>query len=389
MSNSIIDISNTIVISLTSAGAALGQPNINTAALFTQEAPSGWAGGQTYGVYKTASAVATDFGANSSAAAMATDFFSQSPNPLLTSGYLLIIPRLHPSAWETVRAAIIRMKDVVFFYGILMDEELGTSDASEFAALAAYCESIGKTLFYASSAITDLLPNSVLDLVRQAVQHHTRCFYYGNALLNGAAVQQTQRFAAAYAGRALSVDFTGSKTATTMHLKQLVNITPDTTLNQTYLTQAQTAGVDVYINESGYSCLFTSGANVFFDEVYNKDWLKFALQTNGFNYLAPSNTKIPQTEEGMAGLKDAYRKAAVLAVKNGVAAPGSWTASDTFGDPVSLRKNITDIGYYIYSSPVADQSASDRADRKAPLIQIAIKLAGAIHSSSVLVVVNE
>jgi hypothetical protein len=389
MSNSIIDISNTIVISLTSAGAVLGQPNINTAAIFTQEAPSGWAGGQTYGVYKTASAVATDFGANSSAAAMAADFFSQSPNPLLTSGYLLIIPRLHPAAWETVREAIIRMKDVVFFYGILMDEELGTSDASEFSALATYCESIGKTLFYASSAITDLLPGSVLDLVRQAIQNHTRCFYYGNAILNGAAVQQTQRFAAAYAGRALSVDFTGSKTATTMHLKQLANITPDTTLNQTYLTQAQTAGVDVYINESGYSCLFTSGANVFFDEVYNKDWLKFALQTNGFNYLAGSNTKIPQTEEGMAGLKDAYRKAAVLAVKNGVAAPGSWTASDTFGDPVSLRKNITDIGYYIYSSPVADQSAADRADRKAPLIQIALKLAGAIHSSSVLVVVNE
>lgn len=389
MSNSIIDISNTIVISLTSAGAVLGQPNINTAAIFTQEAPSGWAGGQTYGVYKTASAVATDFGANSSAAAMAADFFSQSPNPLLTSGYLLIIPRLHPAAWETVREAIIRMKDVVFFYGILMDEELGTSDASEFAALATYCESVGKTLFYASSAIADLLPGSVLDLVRQAIQHHTRCFYYGNAILNGAAVQQTQRFAAAYAGRALSVDFTGSKTATTMHLKQLVNITPDTTLNDTYLAQAQAAGVDVYINESGYSCLFTSGANVFFDEVYNKDWLKFALQTNGFNYLAGSNTKIPQTEEGMAGLKDAYRKAALLAVKNGVAAPGSWTASDTFGDPVSLRKNITDIGYYIYSSPVADQSAADRADRKAPLIQIAIKLAGAIHSSSVLVVVNE
>lgn len=389
MPNSIIDISNTIVISLTSAGAALGQPNINTAALFTQEPPSGWAGGQTYGVYKTASAVATDFGANSSAAAMATDFFSQSPNPLLTSGYLLVIPRLTVPGLETVRAAILRMKDVVFFYGILMDEELGTSDASEFAQLAAYCESIDKTLFYASSAITDLLPNSVLDLVRQAEQNHARCFYYGNALLNGAAVQQTQRFAAAYAGRALSVDFTGSRTATTMHLKQLANITPDTTLNQTYLTQAQAAGVDVYINESGYSCLFTSGANVFFDEVYNKDWLKFALQTNGFNYLAGSNTKIPQTEEGMAGLKDAYRKAAVLAVKNGVAAPGSWTASDTFGDPVSLRKNITDIGYYIYSPPVADQSASDRASRTAPLVQIAIKLAGAIHSSSVLVVVNE
>ena len=389
MSNSIIDISNTINISIVSAGAALGQPNINTAALFSQEAPSGWAGGQTYGVYETASAVATDFGANSSAAAMAADFFSQSPNPLLTSGYLLIIPRLHPAAWETVREAIIRMKDVVFFYGVLMDEELGTSDASEFAALATYCESVGKTLFYASSAITDLLPGSVLDLVRQAIQHHTRCFYYGNAILNGAAVQQTQRFAAAYAGRALSVDFTGNRTATTLHLKQLVNITPDTTLNDTYLAQAQAAGVDVYVNESGYSCLFTSGTNMFFDEVYNEDWIKFSMQTNGFNYLAGTNTKIPQTEEGMTGLKDAYTKTAVQGVKNGVLAPGEWTSPDTFGDPVSLRKNIRDLGYYRYSEPVANQSSADRADRKAPLIQFAFKYAGAIHKSGVIVAVNE
>ena len=387
--SSIIDISNTINIAITSSGAALGRPNENTAAIFSKESPSGWAGGQTYGVYKTASQVATDFGINSSAYAMAVNFFAQTPNPLLTSGYLLVIPRLHPAGWETVPAAILRMKDVVYFYGVLIDEELGTSDASAFATLAAYCETAEKMFFYCSSTIADLLPNSELDLVRQASQHRTRCFYHGNALLNGALAQQTQMFAAAYAGRALSVDFSGSRTAATMHLKQLVNILPDATLNQTYLTQAQAAGVDVYVDESGYSCLFTSGTNWYFDEVYNDAWLKFTLQTNGFNFLAGTSTKIPQTEEGMVGLKDAYRKAAVAAVVNGVAAPGSWTSPDTFGDPVSLRKNIEDIGYYVYSSPVAAQSEYDRAVRKAPLIQIAIKRAGAIHSSNVIVNINE
>ena len=387
--SSIIDISNVINISITSSGAAIGQPNVNTAAIFSKEVPTGWAGGVTYGVYKTASAVATDFGITSSAYAMAVNFFSQNPNCLLTGGYLLVIPLLHPSAWETVQAAILRMKDIVYFYGVLIDTELGTTDASAFALLAAYCQSVNKMFFYCSSTIADLLPGSVLDLVRQATQTNTRCFYHGNALLNGANVQQTQMFAAAYAGRALSTDFSGSRTASTMHLKQLVNILPDNTLNGTYLLQAQTAGVDVYVNLSGYSCLFTSGTNWFFDEVYNDAWLEFALQTNGFNFLAGSSTKIPQTEEGMVGLKDAYRKAAVAAIVNGVAAPGSWTSPDTFGDAASLRKNIADIGYYIYSSPVADQSSANRAARKAPLIQIAIKRAGAIHSSNVLVLINE
>ena len=113
------------------------------------------------------------------------------------------------------------------------------------------------------------------------------------------------------------------------------------------------------------------------------------LASEGFNYLAGSNTKIPQTEEGIAGLKDAYTQTAVQGVRNGVLAPGAWTSSDTFGDPVSLRKNVQDLGYYRYSTPVALQSSADRAARKAPLIQFALKFAGAVHSSSVLVEINE
>ena len=385
----ILDLTNVISVSVLPTATALGVPNVNTAALFTQESPSGWAQGQTYAIYKNPSAVATDFGLTSSAYAIAAKFFAQTPNPLTTNGYLTVILRLHPSAWETVQAAILRMKDVVYFFGVLMDEELAASDPSAFAALSTYVKTQKKMLFYCSSVVADLQPNSVLDLIRQASEKYTRCLYHGNALLNGAGAQQTQMFAAAYAGRALSTDFSGSLTAATMHLKQLSGITPDVTVGQTQLALAITAGIDVYVSIAGAPELFTSGANGYFDNVYNMLWFAFALQVAGFNYLAQSNTKVPQTEPGMTGLKDAYKKICEQAKASGVLAGGSWTAPDTFGDPESLRRNVSDIGYYMYSQPVAQQATADRAARQAPVVQIAAKLAGAVHSSSCIVNVNE
>jgi hypothetical protein len=46
-------------------------------------------------------------------------------------------------------------------------------------------------------------------------------------------------------------------------------------------------------------------------------------------------------------------------------------------------------GYYVYAPSVASQSAAARAARQAPVIQAAVKLAGAIHSVNVLVNVNQ
>lgn len=385
-SNNILDLSNVINVAILPTPQNLSTPNINTAALFSQELPV-WSGSQDYAIYKNASDVATDFGANSSAAAIAAAFFSQQPNPLVSSGYLAIIPRLTSPSLETVQAAILRTLNLVYYFGILIDEEMGANPAG-FSSLAAYIQTLDKVFFYCSSDINDLQPGSILDLLRTSSENHSRALYYGNPILNGAAVQQTQIVAGAYSGRALSTVFAGSNTTQTMHLKQLAILTPDQTIAQTQLAQGETAGVDVYVSIAGVPGLFTSGANEFFDQVYNRLWLKFAIQTAGFNYLALTNTKIPQTESGMEGLKNAYRAVCQQAVANGFSAPGAWTSPDVFGDPTALIRCIKDIGFYVFSLPIAQQDISDRADRKAPLVQIAIKEAGAVHSSNVIVNVN-
>ena len=109
----------------------------------------------------------------------------------------------------------------------------------------------------------------------------------------------------------------------------------------------------------------------------------------GFNYLATTNTKIPQTEGGMDGLKGAYRNVCQQAVANQFAAPGSWNSGTTFGNQAQLLLNVSQFGYYIYSTPISQQSQTDRSNRVAPLVSIALKLAGAIQSSTVVVYINE
>lgn len=379
---SILDLSNVINVSILSAPSLLGAPNINTAALFSKDTPSGWAMGQAYAIYTNASAVATDFGSGSNAFKIATAFFAQQPNPISTSGYLVVIPRLQSPSLETTEAAIIRTIGLVYYFGILIDEEMANISAT-FVTLAAYVESIDKMFFYCSSSTADFQSGGIEYNVQQAGQRQVRCLYYND----GTAID-TPCYAAGYASRALSTNFSGVNTTQTMHLKQLANFVPDPTMTQTLLDQAVAAGVDTYVSIAGVPSVFTSGQNSFFDEVYNEFWIKFALETAGFNYLRETSTKIPQTEAGVEGLKNEYRKVCQQGVANGFMAPGAWTSPDVFGDPASLIRCIAGIGYYVWSLPIAEQLTVDRDARKAPLIQIAIKTAGAVQSSNVIVNVN-
>ena len=104
--------------------------------------------------------------------------------------------------------------------------------------------------------------------------------------------------------------------------------------------------------------------------------------------MAQASTKVPQTEAGVSVLKTAYRQVCLTAVSNGYIAPGTWTSAEWFGVQTDFINNILNAGFYIYSAPVNQQSAANRVARQAPLIQIAVKEAGAIQSTSVIVSIN-
>lgn len=193
---------------------------------------------------------------------------------------------------------------------------------------------------------------------------------------------------ATYATIANSVNYQGSNTAMTMNLKTLTGILPDTGLSDTYVLSANTNGVDIYGNTGGLSVVYSNDNNGYTDDIENQLWFKKAIEVGGFNYLRQTNTKIPQTEQGMTGLKNAYAQVCEQGIRNGVIGAGSWNTAIPFGDPETFKRNIAEKGYYIYSIPVAEQAQSEREQRKAPVCQIAIKLSGAFHFSEVIITVE-
>jgi len=137
--------------------------------------------------------------------------------------------------------------------------------------------------------------------------------------------------------------------------------------------------------------VLTSGANLYFDQVYGRTWLQLQLQVNGFNYLknaAQVPGKIPQTEIGMTGLRGAYIQAFNQGIANGYMAPGTWQLPFTFGNPAQFATAISNFGYYIVSQPIASQSVAQLQSRVAPLVQAAVQEAGALQSSSIIVQVQ-
>ena len=383
---SYISIDNFVSVSVSSPSAGFADYQVNNLAIFTKETPhNNTITAANPGIYVSPTDVATDWESTSEVYAMANLIFGQSPNILDGSGSLIISPMQSVDLLKDVIPALL---PIVFFGGALW-AGYDPTDAEILAAGGA-CEPLRVKLFASGHATSDMTTTTGIlwKLVHASYKHSRPLLYLGatpSALL-------ARSFAAAYAGRAMSVNFSGSKTTATMHGKSLTGITPDSAITQTYLNTAQTVGVDIYPSVGGgaqyLGKVFCSGVNDFFDNVYNLDWLVFALQVAGFNALMTTATKLPQTEPGMAVLKGAYLGVLQQAIANQFVAPGVWNSSELFGVPADLKRCILDVGYYMYSLPVNQQTQANRVARKAPIVQIAIKYAGAIHSSNVIVSVN-
>ena len=282
------------------------------------------------------------------------------------------------SSGETLVAAMTRAKEFARFTGVISN--LAMEDTAV-ASTSTYVNSNDLIWIAPFSSTNDIA--GAITTIKSAGQTKTRCFLYTEG------VQEAQLAAAAYAGRAFSTNFSGSLTSQTMQLKTLVNVTPDQGINQTAYTNALTAGADMYVSFEGDAGVACGKGNGYFDVVYENLALKYAAQAALYNVLKTTGTKIPQTETGMSSLRDAVGNVCLQFVRNGVLAPGKWNSPQTFGDPETFKQNIQDNGWYIYSTPIALQSQSERESRVAPLIQCACKRSGAIHEADLLILVEE
>lgn len=280
----------------------------------------------------------------------------------------------------TLASAVAEAEEIGYFGGIL------TTQFCKNATVLANSTAI-QGLDHVYYETTQSLKNiAVLGAsIKSASNTDTRLLAYSYAGSVG-----SKQAIATYATIAQSANYSGNDTALTMNLKTLTGIVADLNLNSTYYAAAETNGVDIYGSTEGLSVSYSFSNGDYTDDATNKLWLKKALEVSGFNYLRKTNTKIPQTEKGMTGLKNAYMTRCEQGIRNGVIGTGlKWNDSIPFGDPETFQTNIEEKGYYIYSIPIAEQQQAEREGRIAPVIQIAIKFSGAIHSSNVIVTIQK
>lgn len=370
-----MDISIIANVSIAESPRTLGFYSPNTLLILTNETPVSTFTG-SYAPYWNAQAAATDWGTNSSAYKLVQAALSQSPSILSAStGVVYIAPM---RSGESVSDAMLRLSEDVYFAGVLCAQLVVGEDADEAAVTAQTLD----TVWFFPSNNADQLNETTGKFwaVSQAGQTHTK------PLLYTASEDAALYFSAAYASRALAVEFTGQNTTNTLNLKDMIGLLADDGITNTIYTQCQELGVDIYPSVGGLPKVISNAvAGQFFDQIYNRMWFKKRVQVEVFNGLAGTRTKIPQTEVGMNFLKGKVQEVCALAVYNGMFAPGKWNSSDTFGNPDDFRRNILESGYFIYSAPVSQQAQADRETRKAPLISVAGKEAGAIHSANIII----
>lgn len=281
---------------------------------------------------------------------------------------------------ETLADCIATLLDFPQWYGATIAEpSLSEADALAAAALIE-AASPARVLALTSNDSNDLDSTVTSGLGAQA---HSRGFNHSLVMYSS-----TEPYAAAtILGRMATVDFRGSNTCITLKFKQAPGVSAED-LRTSYADTLKTRCENVFAAYSNDTSILQEGTmsgGWFIDERHGLDWLQDYLQTALYNLLYTATTKIGQDESGVNQILGTCERAMNQAVVNGLCAPGTWTG-DEFG---ALHKgDALTKGYYIYIQPLAEQSQADREARKAPAIQIAAKLKGAVHFIDATIVVN-
>ena len=374
-----IPLSYVINVTAVQPSRGLEPKQMGTILLLTDEQPANAISG-SYMIARTATAIATQWGTETETAKQAQMIFAQTPNILVGGGYVIVANYLEE---ETLAEAITRLSGEIYFEGILTTRDLAQEEA---VAASTLIESMkDRILMLPGYAVADLT-----GLFAQVANNvYTRPVLYLTGADTNAKKLNSRLFAAAYLSRGLAVNYSGSKTTMTMNLKDIAGITADTAISETILNQCVTAGADCFPSIEGLAKVISNKhAGQYFDQVANSIWFVGALEIAYFNTLATTRTKIAQTDEDLGKAQKAIRKVCNQAVANGYLAPGTWNSTDTFGNIDDFNRNIEEFGYYLYQQPVSEQSQTEREQRIAPLLQIAGKEAGAVHSGAILVYIE-
>jgi hypothetical protein len=255
--------------------------------------------------------------------------------------------------------------------------------AADHQQLAAYCEAADPPHYYGVTsqdpAVLDPLSTADIASVLSSLGFNKTAVQYS----------RSSKYAImSYLGRILTTQWDGQNTTMTMMYKQEPGVAGEI-LSGGQADAAMAKHCNLYANYANGTMLVqygTSCSGEFSDTIIGADALAGDVQTAVFNVLYTSPTKIPQTDPGMQLLLNAVSAICANYVSNGYLAEGIWNAPG-FGTLES--GDLLSLGFYVYAPSMLLQSAADRAARKAPLMQVAAKCAGAIHTADVLIFINQ
>ncbi|HBS6341504.1 TPA: DUF3383 domain-containing protein [Klebsiella pneumoniae] len=328
--------------------------------------------------YSAIEDIGDDFGVDSPEYEAATIFFSQSPKPTLVyiGRWAKTLAEGEAGAVETLLQAVNASLQYTNWYGMEIADSADLVEADVISVAAAIeASSLSRILAVTTADVNVLVAGNTDNIgYKLKAAGYARTFWQYSSSSKYAAISAF--------GRAFTVNFTGNNTTITLKFKTEPGITYET------LTTAQAAAIDaingnVYVYYANDTAIIQQGVMAngdFFDERHGLDWLQNYVQTNLYNLLYTSTTKIPQTDAGVTRLMTNVEASLDQAVNNGLIAPGVWN-----GGPIGQIESGDTLtkGYYVYADAVANQAQSDREARKSPVIQAAIKLAGAIHYGDV------
>ncbi len=329
-------------------------------------------------LYSSKEDIGSDFGVDSPEYEAATVYFSQSPRPkeVYVGRWAKTLATGEAGAAEKLMDAVNAVMGYTNWYGLGIADKEDIAD-DDWLKVAAAVEASGVSRIL---AITTSDPATVDATSTGDLAYKLKAAKYGRTFVQ---YSSSSKYAALSAfGRAFTVNFNGSNITITLKFKQEPGITYETlTTDQAAALDAKNCNVFVYYqNDTAILQQGIMSSGDFFDERHGLDWLQNYVQTNLYNLLYTSTTKVPQTDAGVTRLLSNVEQSMDQSVTNGLVAAGVWN-----GGPIGQLDSGDTLtkGYYVYAQPISEQAQADREARKAPVIQVACKLAGAVHFADV------
>lgn len=258
-----------------------------------------------------------------------------------------------------------------FVYGWALDASYRDTSAQIDAAGWAQAHKVVMPLVSNSPLAWD--PASTTDLgpvVKAAGQYRVWPIYHDNAAYYPDVAELAVM---------LSVDYRAKDSTITAKFKDFVGI-PVVGITVSQWNTLNSKGYNTFTLTGNNARVFRDGdtgnASWFADDVVNLDNFSEELQVEVFNVFL-RNGKVPYTAEGVALLRDGIERVCTRYVYNGTFAPREML------DKTKVSGTRIDPAYAITFTPIAQMTASDRAQRIGPPARIDANLAGAIHSIAI------